>query len=48
MIEEMIEEVIDLFGGMTLKEIAKEVLPAAGCFILMAAVIFILIGIQPI
>lgn len=48
MIGEMIEEVIDLFGGMTPKEIAKEVLPAAGCFILMAAVVFILIGIQPI
>lgn len=48
MIEEMIEEVIDLFGDMTPKEIAKEVLPAAGCFILMAAVVFILIGIQPI
>lgn len=48
MIREMIDEAIFLFGGMTPKEIAKEVLPAAGCFVLMAAVVFILIGIQPL
>lgn len=48
MIGEIIDEVIDLFGDMTPKEILKEVLSAAGCFILMAAVAIFLIGIQPL
>lgn len=48
MLREMIDEAIYLFGGMTPKQIAKEVIPAAAGFILMWAIIILAIAIQPI
>lgn len=48
MFREMIDEAIYLFGDMTPKQILKEVLQAAGCFILMVGLIILLFGIQPI
>lgn len=48
MFREMIDEAIYLFGDMTPKQILKEALPTAGCFILMVGLIILLFGIQPI
>ena len=48
MIREMIDEAIFLFGGMTPKEIVKEVLPAAVGFVLMWAIIILAIAAQPL
>ncbi len=48
MFREMIDEAIYLFGGMTPKEIAKEVLPAALGFVLMWVIIILTIAAQPL
>lgn len=48
MIQEIIDEAIDLFGDMPVREILKEVFTAVGFFVLMVAIIILVLGVQPI
>lgn len=43
MVRSLINDAIELFGGMSAGQIAKEVIPVVGAFLMMYAIAFLLL-----
>ena len=43
MIQSLIDDAVELFGGMSAGQIAKEIIPVAGAFLMMYAIAILLL-----